>query len=370
MVNCPECNSLRFYKDGLRYTNEGQIQRFLCRDCGFRFSNNPYKQCQTSRNYQLCVIKRAKKLDSQTETKTVAGETLQQGTKSKLVQFAWWMKKDGYSENTITRRVRILATLVKRGAELLSPETIKETIAKQNHWKPKTKKLAVEAYNCFLKMVGGQWQPPKFMKVEKCPFVPTDEEVQQLIAGCNKKLATFLKLLADTGMRSGEAWMLEWTDFDFERKHLRITPEKWGKPRVLPLNNKLEAMLKSLPTWNTIKKPFEGSLKHFARTFRRNRTNITHRLSNPRIKLITFHTLRHYKATKEYAKTKNLLHVQKLLGHQSILSTMIYTHFIDFREDNFHSATAKTVEEASKLVEAGFEYVCNFDNTKLFRKLK
>ena len=108
------------------------------------------------------------------------------------------------------------------------------------------------------------------------------------------------------------------------------------------------------------KKPFEGSLRHFARTFRRNRSKIAHRLANPNIKKITFHSLRHYKASKEYAKTKSLVHVQQVLGHRSILSTMIYTHIIDFREDNYHSATAKKVEEASKLVEAGFEHVCDF----------
>ena len=134
---CPSCSGYRIFKNGLRYTSEGQVQRFLCRVCGFRFSNNPYKQCQTKEPHQLCVIKRTKKLDSQTEIKTIAGKTPQQGTKGKLLEFAWCMKKDGYSENTITRRSRILATLVKRGAELLSPETIKETIAEQNHWKPK-----------------------------------------------------------------------------------------------------------------------------------------------------------------------------------------------------------------------------------------
>ena len=52
------------------------------------------------------------------------------------------------------------------------------------------------------------------------------------------------------------------------------------------------------------------------------------------------------------------------------MSTMIYTHLIDFREDNFHSATAKTIEEAAKLIEAGFEYVCTFNSVKLFRKRK
>ena len=91
MLKCSECNGSRIYKDGFRYTNDGQIQRFLCRDCGFRFSNKPYKRCQTNETHQLCVLE-AKKLDSQTETKTVAGKSLleKQIIKGKLLEFEFW----------------------------------------------------------------------------------------------------------------------------------------------------------------------------------------------------------------------------------------------------------------------------------------
>jgi hypothetical protein len=52
------------------------------------------------------------------------------------------------------------------------------------------------------------------------------------------------------------------------------------------------------------------------------------------------------------------------------MSTTIYTYLFNFRDDDFHSATAKTIEEAAKLVEAGFEYVCTYEDIKLFRKRK
>jgi hypothetical protein len=60
----------------------------------------------------------------------------------------------------------------------------------------------------------------------------------------------------------------------------------------------------------------------------------------------------------------------KILGHKPIQSTLLYTQIVNFESDDYHSATAKNVEEARKLVEAGFEYVCDFDETKLFRKRK
>ncbi len=123
----------------------------------------------------------------------------------KIIEHIWWMKKKGYSENTITRRAKLLETLAKRGAQLSLPETIKETIARQVKWNPKTKELAVEAYSCYLKMTGETWRPPRFQSIEKLPFIPTTEEINQLIAGSNRKIATYLQLLMETGMRSGEA---------------------------------------------------------------------------------------------------------------------------------------------------------------------
>jgi len=60
----------------------------------------------------------------------------------------------------------------------------------------------------------------------------------------------------------------------------------------------------------------------------------------------------------------------KMLGHRNIQNTLLYTQLISFESDEFHSATAKTVKEAQKLIEAGFEYVCEFDGVRLFRKRK
>lgn len=72
----------------------------------------------------------------------------------------------------------------------------------------------------------------------------------------------------------------------------------------------------------------------------------------------------------EYAKTKDILHVMKLLGHKNIKNTLVYTQLISFEADQHISKVAKTVEEASALIEAGFDYVCEIECTKLFRKRK
>ena len=73
----------------------------------------------------------------------------------------------------------------------------------------------------------------------------------------------------------------------------------------------------------------------------------------------------------EYYKTKDILYVMKLLGHKSIKNTLIYTQLIEFEgDDQFVCKVAKTVMEASELIENGFEYVCTMDDAKPFRKRK
>lgn len=72
----------------------------------------------------------------------------------------------------------------------------------------------------------------------------------------------------------------------------------------------------------------------------------------------------------EYHRTKDILHVMKVLGHRDIKTTLIYTQLVQFEGDEYHSATAKTIEEASKMIEAGFEYVCTYEDVMLFRKRK
>jgi len=72
----------------------------------------------------------------------------------------------------------------------------------------------------------------------------------------------------------------------------------------------------------------------------------------------------------EYHKTKDILYVMKMLGHRNIQNTLIYTQLITFESDEYHSAVAKTIDEARAMVEGGFHYVCTHNDVMLFRKRK
>jgi hypothetical protein len=68
-----------------------------------------------------------------------------------------------------------------------------------------------------------------------------------MIAASGRKTAAFLQTLKETGARCGEAWLLRWTDVDFENNIVTITPEKGSDPRQFKVSGKLIAMINSLP---------------------------------------------------------------------------------------------------------------------------
>jgi hypothetical protein len=49
-------------------------------------------------------------------------------------------------------------------------------------------------------MQGKTWNSPRYNPVRKLPYIPSEEELYNLIAGCNKKTAAFLQLLKETGI--------------------------------------------------------------------------------------------------------------------------------------------------------------------------
>ncbi|MEM3055575.1 MAG: hypothetical protein QXM52_07730 [Candidatus Bathyarchaeia archaeon] len=61
----------------------------------------------------------------------------------------------------------------------------------------------------------------------------------------------------------------------------------------------------------------------------------------------------------------------QVLGHRNVKNTLVYTQLInDDAEDAYVCKAARTVEQAAELKETGFEYVCEIEGVKLFRRCK
>jgi integrase len=379
---CPKCASEILFKDGLRYLQDGAVQRWLCRTCGFRFSfsNNPNKLCLTKKrnsmdpfpstgNENMLLSEVAK----MTKTELLREGDLQSAdTRAELIQFAVWLRSQGRAEDTAFRQSRILRILWQRGADLGNPESVKKNISLQDKWCQGRKENAVNAYTNLLIMQGKEWNPPQYRRIQKIPFIPQEKEINDLIAGCGNRTSAFLQLLKETGIRAGEAWQIKWTDIDIENRIVRVTPEKGSNPRAPKISEKLLAMLQGIRK-NTNRVFGNYTLAGFSCSFQRQRKRTALKLQNPRIAQITFHTFRHWKATMEYHRTKDILYVMRLLGHKNIKNTLVYTQLMPFKEDDqFICKVATNTAEACKLIEDGFTFITGEydDGGKIFRKPK
>jgi integrase len=105
------------------------------------------------------------------------------------------------------------------------------------------------------------------------------------------------------------------------------------------------------------------------------RARTAHKLKNPKIKQISYHSCRRWKATQLYHQTRDILYVMKFLGHREVKNTLIY---IDLERvcypaggEEYTGKVAKTEAEKLSLIEAGFEFVsADPDGTQYFRKRK
>jgi integrase/predicted RNA-binding Zn-ribbon protein involved in translation (DUF1610 family) len=447
---CPECKSSQIWKDGIRQTRNDSVQRYICRLCGFRFSesstnhqvkvniagkllekpdsgknfseanitqadlsfqaslddlslqrgedvgshsrsdvtiaekrlnsfrcfkNDRQKSDESKRRVYVSLATGTRNLaevESRTE-KRAAGATEQADVKGKIIEFLWHLEKQGKSKDTIINRKYMLGTLLKLGANLFDPESVKDVIAKNPKWKsPNTKAQAVTCYKCFARFLRLDWEPPKYAIPDSLPFIPLEKELDTLIHGSGRFLGAFLQGLKDTGADPGELAALRWIDVNPQSKTVAINhPVKGHNARILKVSDEFLARINRIPK---VGERVFSNVRSILSNFTTQRRRIAHAYGNPRLLKITLRTFRHWKGTIEYHKTHDVYHVKKILGHKRLRSTEIYINLEQavFAEqsDEFHVKTVNTLEEACKLLEVGFEYVTDMDGYKLFRKRK
>ncbi len=364
---CPECQSSKTWNDGLRYIQNIPIQRYLCRTCGYRFSESSKNTIQQTEGRQICVLdKEMKNLTA--EAKTKALQENRKNTKSQLVNFSLHLLKHGRSEATIKTYTKLLKA-VNKYADLNDPDSVKSVIA--TRYKDRnTKRLVVCAYSSYLKFVGGQWIKPDYKPEHKQVFIPTEEELNLAINSGTKESVIYSKFLYESGARDNEASRLEWTDLDQERGLVTVKSSKNGDSRIVSISENLMDLLFSLS--NPQKTVFANSGKRTSSFHNRMKT-LALKQNNPRFIKIHLHTFRHCKALREYHKTRDILHVMGILGHRNINTTYryvrLYNQIYKYQQKvKFVTKIASTKEERCDLINGGWDLVEKDGNDWYFRK--
>ncbi len=152
------------------------------------------------------------------------------------------------------------------------------------------------------------------------------EEADRLCQSCEtmqEKLIIWT--LLDTGLRVSELCNLSPQNIEWQQKALRITGKggphgKKSKKRVVPMSRRVQTLLEHYfainERWPVGIRQAQKIVKQVA-----NRAKLSH--------LVTPHILRHTFATLALQKNISLAAVQKILGHDRLMTTAIYLNFTD-----------------------------------------
>lgn len=174
----------------------------------------------------------------------------------------------------------------------------------------------------------------------KIPDILTIEEQEKLLDQFNIRYITphrnkvMIKLLLATGLRLSEMTNLKWRDINLISGQLKVVEGKGAKDRILYIN---DHMLDDLKAWRErqLEEWGETDLVFTSRNLKRldgkavRKTIRVYRKKAGIDKHITTHSFRHTFASDLLRENKNIIIVQKALGHTDVSTTQIYTHIVD-----------------------------------------
>ena len=219
------------------------------------------------------------------------------------------------------------------------------------------------------------WTPPSFKTKAKPIIVPTEERIDKIISRCSLKYFTIFGL-SKHGLRPDEISKITLRDVDLQRGLLTVKTSKLGAERTLKLKENVNDSLRNYIQRRGITNleiPLFPKPDRLRDQWNNYRKRAYLNFKDQELLKIRLYDLRHWFATTQYLKGIDVFDLQYQMGHRNLETTQIYVHIarglVNFSSD-YNCRTAKTVEEASKLIESGFEYVTEMDGIKLFRKRK
>jgi site-specific recombinase XerD len=241
-----------------------------------------------------------------------------------LREFARWFGADSPVEDI---DVRALADWVSelgraRGRGRLAPATI-------------SRKLA--AVRSLLRFVLGAERVPDASfaprQARRLPDAPKVAEVEEIVASFDDgtplaaRNRALVELVYSVGLRSSEAIGLDLGDVDFEQERVHVRHGKGDKDRVVPLGEEAALLVaryvrEARPqlVHGRSAERAENALFLSARGRRLDTSTLRRLVPHP-------HRLRHAFATHLLEGGADLRTIQELLGHASLSTTQMYSHF-------------------------------------------
>jgi integrase/recombinase XerD len=190
----------------------------------------------------------------------------------------------------------------------------------------RTAYFALRFYHDRVEKGGFRWDIPLAKRSGRLPVVLNRGEVQRLFdVSVNVKHRLLLMLLYYGGLRLSEARNLRWEDVDFERGLIHLKSCKGGRDRVVFLHQRLAEAFWAVGVRRVGPVLLSGrGVKYNPRTIEVIVEKAAEKAGVRRE--VTPHSLRHSFATHLLESGADISHIQKLLGHCDIRTTLVYTH--------------------------------------------
>lgn len=258
----------------------------------------------------------------------------------KIEQFSRWLQSRRYSDNTVKSYTDALKSFLlfhheKRVEDLSNDDLIayNNDYILKNEFSASYQNQVVNAVKLFFRTVENKRMDEVLIhrpkREKKLPNVLSKEEVKLILnAHSNIKHKAMLSLIYSCGLRCSELLALKPVHIDSKRNILIIKQAKGKKDRIVPLSDKILALLRE---YYKAYKPkaylFEGQNAGQAYDDRSLQQVLKQAIQKVGItKPVTLHWLRHSYATHLLENGTDLRYIQELLGHNSSKTTEIYTH--------------------------------------------
>lgn len=284
------------------------------------------------------------------------------------------MLKNAYEPSTIkatAKRLKHLLIMTKHD----DPEQVKEYVAKKQV-SNSYKECLIETYGIYMRSIGQTWNQPFYDRYDKPPTIPKEAKINLLIANASQRMSLFLSMSKDLGTRPVELTWLKVGDIDLSTGKVNITGAKHTIGRIGKLKQNTLDMLKAYLMKKNLRfndHIFNATSDKICRNYSAMRNALAEKLQDPEIKTIKLYDFRRWKATNEYRKTNNIIHVQELLGHKDIRTTRLYAKLTQALDDDPEWIVESTTDQkrADELLAQDFTYCLTTpDGYMKFRKRK
>lgn len=171
---------------------------------------------------------------------------------------------------------------------------------------------------------------------EKALRLPTVEEYRRLVEAMpDPVIGALVAVLGETGFRKNEALNLTRDQIDWKACRVITEKTKGKKVRSVPLSDFAMEKLRGLVPYVTTPYLFvhHGQIRLSGKRWRNPDKVFREGRKAAGMEWITFHTLRHLRATTWMKYGVNIRSVKELLGHADVRTTMRYTKYVESHAD-------------------------------------